>query len=307
MSWDLEADVDLSGDGFSLIVAFSEALVPDIKRVTFEVTRGDWPIEVLAKESYVWDSDTLKVLKRLCANGPVDDQTIHIMFTMCGEYDNWDYAPWPEVYLSGPRDYDANYRRRRRDAMLYFGNRKAFQGNNTLASGRILDEAFVIQVLEQVCRRVQPQALYLLNEESVSIPLNYHFVFHRTLAGYASDIAEIVQVMLHGGKTFQDGRRNYEQALFAERTMLFCKRGGEYLAFIKQFLAVLAPQLEERGVPDDLNLNLVGDALLACEDLDFFFTPNDGLGIYSKPLLSTYCENLYLEIMYRLNNESLSS
>jgi hypothetical protein len=89
--------------------------------------------------------------------------------------------------------------------------------------------------------------------------------------------------------------------------MLFCKRGGEYLTSIKQFMAAQAPRLEERGVPDDLNRKLVEDALLACEDLDFFFTPNNGLGIYSKPLLSSYCEDLYIELMYRLNNESLSS
>jgi len=306
MTWDLEADVDLSGDAFSLIVAFVEALAPDIKQVMFKVIRGDWPIEVLVKESYVWGSGTLEVLKSLCGDAPVDDQAIHIGFTLSG-YDDWDYSPQPELYLFGSRDSGTSNHRRRCDAMLAFGNRKAFQGNNTLASGRILDEAFVIQVLEQVCHRVQPQTLYLLNEEGVSIPLNYHFVFHRTLAGYASDIAEIVQVMLHGGKTFHDGRRNYEQALLEEQTMLFCKRGGDYLTSIKQFMAAQAPRLEERGVPDYLSLNLVEDALLACKDLDFFFTPNDGLGIYSKPLLSSYCEDLYIELMYRLNNESLSS
>jgi len=306
MTWDLEADIDLSGDAFSLVIAFVEAFAPDIKQVVFKVTRGDWPIEVLVKESYAWDYGTLETLKSLCGDGPIDDQAIHVGFTLSG-YDDWDYSPQPELYLFSSRHSGTSNHRRRSDAMLAFGNRKAFQGNNTLASGRILDEAFVIQVLEQVCHRVQPQTLYLLNEEGVSIPLNYHFVFHRTLAGYASDIAEIVQVMLHGGKRFHDGRSNYEQALLEERTMLFCKRGGEYLSSIKQFMAAQAPRLEERGVPDDLNRNLVEDALLACEDLDFFFTPNDGLGIYSKPLLASYCEDLYIELMYLLNNESLSS
>jgi hypothetical protein len=232
------------------------------------------------------------------------DRAFHITVTLSGEGD-LDYFPQPEIYLFGPRHPGTSRYRRRSDAVIGFGNRKAFRGHNTLPSGRILDEEFVVQLLKQVCQCSQPLSLYLINEECVSIPLNYHFVFHNNLKGFARDLDEIVRIILHGGKGFGDARDDYKSPLAEEPTMLFCKRSGDYLVSLKEFITVHGSRLEVMGMPDSLERNCIEDALLASDNLEFFFA-DEGLGIYSKPLMASYCEDLYLEVMARSGHDQQS-
>lgn len=301
MTWNLEADIDVHSNPFALVTAFLEFIAPDIEQIVFKVTHGYWSTEIIKQEGHLWYSDTIQIIQSLYGNGPAIDQTIQIVVIL-SSYENWDYFPVPELYLFGSQHPGMGDHRRRSNAVISFGNRRAYMGKNILPSGKKLDEFFVIEVLQHICKQVQPESLYLINEECVSIPLNYHFIFHRHLAGYATDLAEIVQLILYGGKGFNDARRRYEPALSNNSTMLFCKRGGDYLASLKQFWATQVEQLEAHGIPEELDSNLVEDALIACEHLEFFYTSHNGLGIYSKPLLESYCEDLYNEFIYRLNN-----
>jgi hypothetical protein len=313
MTWNLEVDIDLTGKSFELVKALIEFFVEDLKSIQFEVSRqqgvGE---EILAKENLIWQSDTLLQLQNLFDRQWSADTSFSVGLGLHG-YGDFDYNPYPAIYFFGlQHPMRTEYRSRRMsEATLDFGNYKAYQGRNKLpVSQRCLDTVLISQALEYLCKQTQPKNLYLQNEECASIPWNYHFIFHNHPIGYIEDIAEIVRIMLHGGdKRYIDARRNYEPGLSDKLTMLFCKRIPKHIEALKQFVSYHGSSLEAQGIPEIFSQEQLEEALLKVFDddkpgeepvLDFFFV-GDGLGIYSKPLLEKYCEQLYLCLIEQLS------
>jgi hypothetical protein len=164
-----------------------------------------------------------------------------------------------------------------------------------------MDELFVVELLIQVSRLVNPKALFLHSEQAVSLPINYHFVYHNSLDGYLEDMAEIARLWLSGGEGYGDGRAGYPPASTDERgeTMMFAGRSGEWLATAKRFLAAKIPRLVERGLPERLTRPFMDDALRASTDLGYYYHES-GLGVYALPPLEQYCEDPYFEMIERL-------
>ena len=312
MTWNLEVDVDLAGEQFGLLKALIEFFAEDLEDIQFKISRRqNFNEEILVEENLIWHTDSLSQLQSLFLQPKPADTSVTIGLGLHG-YGDFDYNPYPEICFFGSQHpMKTEYRTRRMsDVTLSFGNYKAYQGRNTLpVSQRCLDTDLITDVLKYICEQTQPENLYLLNEENVSIPWNYHFIFHRHPIGYIEDVAEIIQFMLHGGdQRYTDARQNYEPGLSDNASMMFCKRVPKHIDALKQFISYNGSRLEAQGMPKIFSQEQLESALSKVfEDdkldeepvLDFFLV-GEGLGIYSKPLLN-YCEQLYLSLIEQLN------
>jgi hypothetical protein len=312
VTWNLEVDIDLAGESFELVKALTEFFVEDIEDIQFKVARQqDFKEEILAKENLIWQSETLLQLQSLFHQQWSADTSLGVGLGLHG-YGDFDYSPYPEIYFFGSQHpMRTEYRTRRiSEATLDFGNHKAYQGRNKLpVSQRCLDTVLVTQALEYLCKQTQPKNLYLLNEECVSIPWNYHFIFHNHPMGYIEDVAEIVRFMLYGGdERYRDARRDYEPGLSDYAPMMFCKRIPEHIDALKRFIAYHSERIKSQGLPKTFSQEQLESAVLQVFEnekpgekplFDFFFV-DEGLGVYSKPLLH-YCEELYLALIEQLS------
>jgi hypothetical protein len=293
MTWSLEADVELTPSSHAaLVTAWAGYFAPDLESIQVLVTRGDWPEDRVFERAL--PPAAMDAAAELATTQGAADRTVLVRLVLRGAGD-LDYRPEPELYLFGDRLVGMGSHRRRATAVLGLGDRNAWRGRAALPSGRELSEATVAHALKHVCATVRPEALYLSSEEQVSFPLNDHFVYHRQLDAFATDLADVVQISLRGGSagSYADARARYEPALDQSSKMMFGKRRGEYLDAVRRFLAAKLPRLEARGLPEALPLPTAETALLASDDLDFFFT-EPGLGFHDKPLLAGYVEGFYL-------------
>ncbi|WP_428267918.1 hypothetical protein [Haliangium sp.] len=295
MTWAIEADVDVSPDGYgSLCRTLAEVFASDLACIVIDVTRGDWPIEEVASQTFAGGDIPDGWLSFLYEH-LASTHTVRVRFALHGA-GALEYRPDPEIRLYGDDLAGDGNHRRRTPVVLGFGNRKAWRGNAELPSGLNLGEDLLVQTLRAVCSRVRPRSLYLVNEEQVSIPFNDHFVFHSEPSAYLRDLEDIVQLCLHGGDgRYRDARARYEPALHSGAKLMFCKRQGDYLESVLQFLAAKLPQLEARGLPEAVDFSLLEPALLANQDSDFFFV-EDGVGVYHVPLFQGYVEAVYFEL-----------
>jgi len=305
MSWELEADVnldDLPTESPDLVAAFVDAFGGGgIRSVSLEVAEGQWHADAapVAQDSLDGVTDLAQILPTYCGELLTGNKRVEIDLNL--DVEEFDQAiPRPGVTIFAPRN-PGRTTRRRADAVLTFGNRLAYTGNTRLGNGMVLTERFVMEAMKSVCRDVRPTSLYLLCEEGVSFPIDYHFIYHHTLEGFADDLRETLRLARHGGKGYHDGRRYLDAALSDRKgnTMMFAKRSGEWLTAAKRFIQQRALILEQQGVPQTLSREFMDDVLGQCEDLDWFYT-DAGLGVYALPPIVAYCEDPFFEIMERL-------
>jgi hypothetical protein len=274
-----------------------------VQTLHLKVVEGGWDGTTISKDTIRGMTGFSSSLSKYCRSLLVNKNRIEIGIDLAVEF--YEQAcPQPSIQLFAPAN-SGRTTRRRSDAVLAFGNRKAYKGSTHLANGSILTEQFVIDALKSVCKIVSPKSVFLHCEETVSFPIDYHFVYHRSLEGFAEDVAEIVRISVHGGAGYQDGRRYYEAALSDVKgeTMMFGRRHGEWLSAIKSFIAAKASWLDAVGVPTTLSPEFIANVIAQCTDVGFFRT-NDGLGVFGLPLLEGYCEDFYVGIMEQLALET---
>jgi hypothetical protein len=313
MSWDLDTHIDLSGSRLECVKALIDFFEPDLENIQFEVILGEYPNKkILESGDLAWDTNVLSRLEALLDKYPEHVDTYRYMSIGLGlhGYGDFDYSPYPEIFFGSSADRkDINTVRQEGDAILLFGNQNAYRIESVLPkSGRLLDRDFVTQTLIHLCEKIQPRNLYLLSEEQVYIPWNYHFIFHDSLNGYAQDLSDIIQLVLHGGEGYQDGRNYYEIGVSDSYGMTFCKRTPESIKILQEFILEHGTRIEQNGLPQTLSRELVEDALLeiptipgedADPSMDFFFA-GEGLGIYTQPLLKRYLDLIFLALMIRV-------
>ncbi|HEY0483025.1 MAG TPA: hypothetical protein VGD37_36140 [Kofleriaceae bacterium] len=302
MTWTIEADVELGpSSGMDLVRALVGFFAADVERLQVEITRGDWPIEQLGTHDLgAGELDAVAAIvaaEQAAEQGA--DRTVLVRPVLRGAGD-FDYRPEPEVSLFGAGLVAMGNHRRRAPAVIGFGNRKAWRGKAVLPSGLALSDDTIARALQHVCTQVRPAALHLGSEEQVSIPFNDHFIYHRELDGFVRDLEDILQLSLRGGAGhYRDARARYEPALAEDSQMMFGKRRDDHLDAVRRFLSGKLPRLESQGLPTTLSLALAETAVLASDDLDFFFT-DPGLGFHYKPLFAGYVEGFYLSLIDQL-------
>jgi hypothetical protein len=313
MTWDLDTRIDLSGDRLECVKALVEFFESDLEDIQFHVSQSfGFNSKNLTEGNLVWQSDTLGELEKLLEQYPstsTDYRYLSIGLGLNGYGEFGGYSPYPELVFYGSQKKDFMPNRPESDAVLLFGNQNAYRIESVLPkSGRLLDRNFVTQTLIHLCETIQPKNLYLLSEEQVYIPWNYHFIFHNSLDGYAQDLADIIRLMLHGGEGYVDGRHDYEVGVSNNPGMTFCKRTSESIKILQEFILEHGTRIEQNGFPQTLPRELVEDALLEIptipgEDtdpsMDFFFV-GEGLGIYTQPLLKRYLDLIFLGFMIRV-------
>jgi hypothetical protein len=322
MTWDLNTLIDFSGHPFECLKSLIDFFEPDLENFQYEVyqvRRDGWPKEgTLESGDLIWQSGTLSELEKLFEKYPLTADTYTYMSIGLGlyGYGDFDYSPYPEVHFcSIPQRRGITAMGQEGDAILTFGNHNAYKGENVLPkSGRSLDRDFVVEILKYLCQTIQPKNLYLLSEQQVYIPWNYHFIFHNTPQGYLQDLADVIQLVLHGGdERYTDGRHSYESGVSDDFGMDFCSRKHEHIKFLQEFILKHGTRLEQKGLPNTLTREDLEDSVLdACglgsEEnplMDFFFV-GEGLGVYSKPLLKRYCEYIFMALMYRFANNEIA-
>jgi hypothetical protein len=316
MSWDLTTLIDFSGDRFECIKALISFFEPDLRSIQFEVVREiNYEDEILDAGDLVWNSSTLSKLVSLFNQYPESADTYRYISVGLGlhGYGDFDYSPYPEI------SFKSNTQRRgiravgqEGDAVLLFGNHKTYKDKNVLPkSGRILDMDLVVQTLKHICQTIQPKNLYLLSEEQIYVPWNYHFIFHNELKGYAQDLADVIQLVLHGGdERYIDGRHGYEVGVSDDFGMTFCRRNRGHIETLQNFMLKYGTQLERKGLPTTFSREYMEESLLDSSSIadegdslmDFFFV-GEGLGIYAKPLINRYCESIFLSLISGLTDK----
>jgi hypothetical protein len=299
MTWDIEADVDIAPEGYGrLCRALVGFFADDLSSIEVEVTQGDWPVDKVAEQSFTGPDDIDALVAFMAAHGaPLHATHVRLVLERAGAL---DYRPEPEFHVFGDElEGDGNHRRRA-PVVLGFGNRKAWLGEAALPSGLSLSDETLMLALQHVCKEARPGSLYVVSEEQVSIPFNEHFVFHADANTYLQDLTDIVQLCLYGGDgRYGDARDRYEPALQGDSTMMFGKRRGEHLEAVQRFLTAKLPRLEAHGLPRSITSSALESALLASEDLEFFFV-DAGLGIFHAPLFRGYVEDFYFELIETL-------
>jgi hypothetical protein len=316
MGWDLTIEIDFSNEPLELVDALASFWEPDIESILFEVTRGGVRNEeVLMREEFDWNSSSLLKVKQLCQEGMQigADTCVEVWFGLHGRGEFGGYSPVPDVYFfgseyvcrGGNRNYNAFC-----DATLSLGNHTAYKGEYNLpVSGRCLDRILVTELLKHICYEIQPKNLYLEHEQGANVPWNHHFIFHNTLEGYAKDLADLIQLGLHGGdERYADSRQDYEASISPSQKMMFGRRNQDHIEILQNFMLKYGTQIEKNGLPQTLSRELVEDALLETSTmldeegkplLDFFFV-GEGLGVYAQPLLNRYSDLIFLALMTRI-------
>jgi hypothetical protein len=304
MSWELVADVDLvkQEEAYDLAMTFLSTFGECVETLRLEVMEGERRGPTIAKDTFEELAGFSQVLSEYCRTLLIDKNMIEIDVVLAVEH--YEQArPRPGIQLYAP-EHPGNTTRGRADATLAFGNRKSYRGTTRLNNGVVLTDQFVIDALKRVCETVSPKSVFLHCEETVSFPLDYHFIYHRDLAGFAEDLADIVRISKYGGAGYQDGRRYYPAAL-SGKTNMFGKRHPEFRAKVKLFLEQKIPKLEAVGIPTTFSSEFMTDVLLQCEDLEFFATNDGGIGMYGLPLLVGYCEDPYYVMMEQLTQNAV--
>jgi hypothetical protein len=313
MTWDLDTLIDFSGHPFECLKTLIDFFEVDLENFQYTVRQvglDGWPKEgILERGDLIWQPGTLLELEKLFKKYPLTADTYTYMNIGLGlhGYGDFDYSPYPAVsFYSISQRRGATAVRQEGDAILTFGNNKAYKNKNVLPkSGRTVDMDFVVDILKHICQTIKPKNLYLLSEEKVYIPWNYHFIFHDELKGYVHDLADVIQLVLHGGdERYSDGRNDYEVGVSDNFGMTFCKRNCGHIETLQNFMLKYGTQLERKGLPATFTREYMEESLLDAFSIaeegdplmDFFFV-GEGLGIYAKPLLNRYCESIFLSLI----------
>jgi hypothetical protein len=316
MTWDLDTHIDLSRDPFECVKALTDFFESDLENIQYEVITGRWSEEkTLEKGELVWHPNTLSDLENLLHPYLQSDNYRYITVGLgLHGYGDFSYSPYPEIaFYSQSQRKGGESVGQKGDAVLMFGNHNAYRIESVLPkSGRLLDRNFIVETLKHICLQIQPKNLYLLSEEQVYIPWNYHFIFHNSPQGYAQDLADLIQLVLHGGdERFVDGRRTYEIGVSENFGMTFCKRKRNQVEILQQFMLEYGVQIEEQGLPETLSEELIEGALLEASNIlsneekpmmNFFFA-GDGLGIYAQPLFGGYLDAFFIVLMAWVKKE----
>jgi hypothetical protein len=312
MTWNLDTLIDFSGYPFECVKVLTDFFESDLENIQYEVITGRWSDEkTLEKGELVWHPNTLFDLENLLHPYLQSDNYRYITVGLgLHGYGDFSYSPYPEIafYSQSQREGGESVGQKG-DAVLMFGNHNAYRIESVLPkSGRLLDRNFIVETLKHICLQIQPKNLYLLSEEQVYIPWNYHFIFHSSLDGYAQDLSDIIRLVLHGGEGYVDGRHYYKAGVSDNPGMTFCKRTSESIKILQEVVLKHGTRIEQNGLPQTLPRELVEDALLeiptipgedADPSMDFFFV-GEGLGIYTQPLLKRYLDLIFLALMIRV-------
>ncbi|MCG8422690.1 MAG: hypothetical protein MJE77_32640, partial [Proteobacteria bacterium] len=258
MSWDLNVDIDLDqfGDATRLLSAMIKSSRPFLGELKCH-ERGpglDVRNPVLAEHQLSpMEDHTLFFAKRV-------EQIINA--DQCLELELWIELERSErlltpvyVYIFGSAHAGLSDYRRRYPVNIDFCNRQRWKGNDNLITGEPADEQFVLRWLTEICELSRPRSLYVIPEESVNIPFNYHMVYHNHAAGHADDLRELARLALKGGRGYDDARWDYQPLLdIPGENILFCRRAGGRLDDLKNELrdrrAILENLLDGLEVPD---------------------------------------------------------
>jgi hypothetical protein len=310
MSWYLDTQIDFSGHPFECVKALTDFFEADLENIQYKVTTGTWPNKKTRLEGELsWYSNTLLELEQLLNPYFISDDyrfiTVGLGLYGYGEFGG--YSPYPEIQFESQSQRQSRESvGRESDAVLMFANYKAYNNNYVFPkSKRTIDMDLVCQTLKYICQTIQPKNLYLLNSEQVYVPWNYHFIFHNELKGYADDLADVIQLVLHGGdERYSDGRHDYEVGISDNFGMTFCKRNRGHVEDLQNFMLKYGTQLERKGLPTTFTREYMEESLLDAFSIaeegdplmDFFFV-GEGLGIHAKPLLNRYCESIFLSLI----------
>jgi hypothetical protein len=333
MSWDLEVDIDTDGKPFLVVESLINFFQDDLESIRFEIVRahpnkpsspGHYEsYDILDKGRLIWEIDTLDTIRRIANDHFKRDTCISFGFGIHG-YGDYQYSPSPEISIFGQDYYKKlphHTNRMPSEVTVNFGNSNVYRDSNynindnsravLPKSGRCLDKVLIREALKYICYEVQPKNLYLNNEECVSIPWDYHFIFHSSPEGYAQDLSDLIHLGLHGGaEHYTDSRRNYEASVSPSPTMLFCKRNRGHIKTLQKFLLKYGTQLERKGLPTTFTKEYLEESVLdACSIseegdplMDFFFV-GEGLGVYAQPLFDRYCESIFLSLISGLTDK----
>jgi hypothetical protein len=321
MSWYLDTRIDFSGHPFECVKALTDFFEADLENIQYKVLTGRWSDEkILLEGELIWHPNTLFELEQLLKPYFISDNyrfiTVGLGLYGYGEFGG--YSPYPEIqFVSQSQRIGRELVGKESDAVLMFGPYQAYktyEGKNNYVlpkSKRTIDMDLITLTLKHICQTIQPKNLYLLSEQQIYIPWNYHFIFHNELKEYAQDLADTIQLVLHGGdERYVDGRRDYEVGVSDNPGMTFCRRTLGHMKVLQDYMLECGTQIEKQGIPETLSRELIEDALLETSTIldegepmmDFFFVGN-GLGVYTQPLINRYLDLFFLALMSRVRGE----
>ena len=303
MSWELHVDFDLDDvrDGTELLAASIATAGKALYSLEYREFGSGWDYRspVLVKHVLDLKQDHATFLCERVQR--LDGSDHYIQLELCIQIQGTKLHLRPVyLYLFGTKHTGLSQYRRRADAMLDFGNRQRWKGDEKLITGEPACEDLLCHWLTIICDAARPKSLYVVPEEDVSVPLNYHMVYHSCSQGHVDDLRDLAQLALKGGYDYRDGRRKYEALLASTgESMLFCRRAGGRLDDLKNELRERRPILEKLldglEVPDEI----VETAALGSTRIEPMDTKT-GLGIIAEPFLRYYSENFYLHMLHLL-------
>ena len=303
MSWDLEIDLDFDefGDAARCITAMIQSSQPFLGELECQEKGSEWTHRTPVRAAHQLNprddhgSFFAEQVERL------RDADGYLKVELWVEIEDTEsYFRPVYVYIFGSAHAGLSDYRRRYPMAIDFCNRQRWKGNDNLITGEPADEQFVLRWLTEICELSRPRSLYVIPEESVNIPFNYHLVYHNSATGHAEDLRELARLALKGGRGYDDARWDYQPLLdIPGENILFCRRAGGRLDDLKNELrdrrAILENLLDGLEVPDQI----VETAALSSNRIEPMDTKT-GLGIIAEPFLRYYSENFYLHMLYLL-------
>ncbi|GMV41902.1 MAG: hypothetical protein AMXMBFR64_36180 [Myxococcales bacterium] len=294
MGWDLTALVDPARpeDTGALLVAWAAAFGDGVAEATLRggaiagarraVIRGAAQVQGALAE---WAAEHVR------DDGALD---VELLLDVEGDPDIW---PAPVALACGPRHAGPQGTGRRVPLVLGFGDRRAYAEGVRLAGGVTLDETFVRQALEGMCRALRPTTLVLEEEQATGLPLNAHLVYHRDVSGFEQDLRDIAQMTLHGGGGLDGARAHVPKLSEALRTfrIVFAGRVPEHSRELVRLLEAHAAAVMDPAW--SLDHGTLERALLESEDLDLFADDGHGVGFAALPFLEEVCEDPYVALL----------
>jgi hypothetical protein len=298
MQENIVAEIKISGDSFKLVEAFISFFAPDIQAVCLRIfsdeTTGQ---DVIFSDLYPWQADLLPRLREQCLEYYPPDREqypfltpkaiISVGIQLLGQTELNTLLPSPQLIIFNTSE--------RVNATLDFGHRSCFGMGNFLAgSGRLLDQALIVAMLQHICQETPINSLYLLKPHYDASPWNCSFVFYHSPKKYLQDLWDLECL-----------RSNIEHKR-VETSIIFRGQTEKQTEKLYQCIDKYILPFERYAAPSANCLVEIWQQtqrrLGALSNFDYFIT-KAGIGLFTNNLFETYCYQPYLALLKSLYHQ----
>jgi hypothetical protein len=289
------AEIKILYDPIKLIDAFIHCFAPDIKAVSLRIEADEaGSREVIFSNIYTWQSDLVSILIEQYLEHhwlPKIILTFGIQLSSQGQ--DWESLPSPQLLVVNSFE--------EKSATLDFDHSSYYNAHQLhLASGRTLETGIILEALQHICREIQPESLYVLNQWLDPSPWNCPFIYYDSSQQYLQDLIKLG----HAWEDFQQGKiavlfrgQNPEQTailheFLADHSLVF-RMAQHFPKISTEHLAAIWQKDQRRSG--------------ALSNFNTFMT-EVGIGLFTNHLCDEYCNQPYLALLKYLDidRETLS-